>query len=72
MISNSVFNVTDVYGIKLLTRLRLGLSYLREYKFRHNFQDTINPLCFCNLEIESIFHFSALPKFHHPFNQSYE
>ena len=56
-IPNSVFNVVDVYGIKLLTRLRVGLSHLREHKFRHNFQDTINPLCSCSLEVESTSHF---------------
>ena len=56
-IPNSVFNVVDIYGIKLLTRLRVGLSHLREHKFRHNFQDTINPLCSCSLEIESTSHF---------------
>ena len=55
-IPNSVFRVADIYGIKLLTRLRAGLSHLREYKFSHNFQDTINPLCSCSLEIESISH----------------
>ena len=36
---NSLFNVSDSLGIKLLTRLRLGLSDLREHKY--NFQDTI-------------------------------
>ena len=36
-------NVTEIYWIKLLTRLRLGLNHLREHKFRRNFQDTINP-----------------------------
>ena len=52
-ILNSVFSVGGIYGIKLLTRLRVGLSHLRDHKFSHNFQDTINPLCFCSLEIES-------------------
>ena len=55
-ITNSVFGV-DIYGIKLLTRLRVGLNYLREHEFRYNVQDTINPLCSCSLEIESTFHF---------------
>ena len=32
-----VFDVTDHFGLKLLTRLRLGLSHLNEHKFRHNF-----------------------------------
>ena len=56
-IPNSVFSVTDIYGIKVLTRLRVGLSDLREHKLRHKFQDTINPLCSCSLEIESTSHF---------------
>ena len=56
-IPNSLFSIADIYGIKLLTRLHVGLSHLREHKFRHNFQDTINPLCSCSLEIESTSHF---------------
>ena len=47
--SNSVF--------KLVTRLRLGLSHLRKHKFKHSFQDTINPLCNCGQDIESATHF---------------
>ena len=54
---NTLFSVSDSLGIKLLTRFRLGLSHLREYKFNRNFQDTINPLCYCSLESESITHF---------------
>ena len=54
---NSLFNVSDSLGIKLLTRLHLGLSHLREHKFNHNFQGTINPLCPCSLESESTTHF---------------
>ena len=56
-IPNSVFSVVNIYEIKLLTRLRVGLSHLREHKFRHNFQDAINPLCSCSLKIESTSHF---------------
>ena len=37
---NSVFNCHNCKGIKYLTRLRLGLSHLREHKFKHSFQDT--------------------------------
>ena len=40
-----------------LTRLRLGLSPLHEHKFRHCFQDTLNPLCECAKDIESTMHF---------------
>ena len=38
-------------------RLRLGLSRLREHKFNHNFQNCINPLCSCAVDIESTSHF---------------
>ena len=44
-------------GIKLITRLRLGLSHLREHKFKHSFQDTLNPLCNCGMDVESSTHF---------------
>ena len=54
---NSVFNIHNPMGIKLLTRLRLGLSHLREHKFNHNFQDSVNPLCNCGLEVETTTHF---------------
>ena len=40
-------------GIKFITRLRLCLSHLREHKFKHSFQDTMNPLCNCGQGIES-------------------
>ena len=40
-----------------MTRLRLGLSHLREHKFIHKFQNCINPLCSCGTDIESTSHF---------------
>ena len=52
-----VFDVTDYFGLKLLTRLRLNLSHLNEHKFRHNFRDTVNPLCSCSLHPETTTHF---------------
>ena len=54
---NPVYNIHNPLGLKLLTRLRLGLSHLREHKFKYNFQDCINPLCICSIEIESTKHF---------------
>ena len=47
----------DTQGIKLIARLRFGLIHLREHKFKHSFQDTINPLCNCGQDIESATHF---------------
>ena len=32
-------------------------SYFPEYKFRHNFHDTLHPLCFRNLEPETTLHY---------------
>ena len=55
--SNSVFKCHSPKGIKLITRLRLGLSHLREHKFRHNFQDTLNPVCSCGDDIETTVHY---------------
>ena len=56
-IENSTYKIYDPLGIKLLTRLRLGFSHLSEHKFRHNFADSLNPLCSCSLETESTLHF---------------
>ena len=56
-VQNSIYNVFNVLEIKFLTRLRLGLSHLNEHKFKHNFQNCLNPLCSCSLEVESTIHF---------------
>ena len=55
--ANSLFNCHNPKGIKFITRLRLGLSHLREHKFKHSFQDSLNPFCSCGLDIESTAHF---------------
>ena len=54
---NSVFGVADIYGVKRLTRLRLNFSHLNEHKFRHNFKDTINPMCNCGAAAETTIHY---------------
>ena len=56
-VPNSLFDACNPHGVKLLTRLRVGLSHLREQKFRHGFNDTIDPFCPCNMETESVSHF---------------
>ena len=53
----AIYNINNLLGLILLTRLRLGLSHLKEHRFKHNFQNRINPLCSCSLKIESTFHF---------------
>ena len=54
---NSVYNCHNPKALKFITTLRLGLSHLREHKFKHSFQDTISPLRSCGLDIESVEHF---------------
>ena len=54
---NSVYNCHNPKGIKFITRLQLGLSHLREHKFKHNFQDLINLLCNCGHNTEPTTHF---------------
>ena len=44
-------------GLKLLSRLTLGLSHLNEHRFKHNFENCINSLFTCSLEVESTKHF---------------
>ena len=56
--ANSTFNFHNPRGIKLLSRLRLGLSHLRECKFKHSFQDSLNPFCNCGKsEVETSSHY---------------
>ena len=56
-------NITQVNGIHdpkrsaLLTQLQVGLSALRFHKFRHNFTDTLTPLCPINDAIKDTVHF---------------
>ena len=49
---NRVYNCHNPKGIKLLTRLRVDLSHLREHKFKHSFQDTLNTICKCGKDIQ--------------------
>ena len=59
---NSVFNCHNCKGTKYLTRLHPGLSHLREHKFKHSFQDSLNPFCSCGFDVETNTHiFSLLP-----------
>ena len=52
-----VYDIHNPLGLGLLTRLKMGLCHLREHKFNHNFENCVNPLCTCSLEIESTSHF---------------
>ena len=55
-LENDTYGIYDPLGVRLLNRLCLGFSYLREYNFRHNFTDTLNLLCLYCLETEDTEH----------------
>ena len=55
--SSSIFSVHDVYGVKLLSRLRLNFSHLNEHKVRHGFKDGTNCMCDCGSATETTLHF---------------
>ena len=57
LVPNSVFNIHNPVGIKLLTRLRLGLSHLNEHSFNPKFQSSTNPKCICSSENKSATNF---------------
>ena len=48
-----IYNYHNPTGICLITRRRLGLSHLRNHKFKHGLQNTLNPLCSCGNDVES-------------------
>ena len=39
------------------------MGHLREHNFKHNFQDCLNPVCSCGLDIESTSYFLHCPIF---------
>ena len=53
----TVFNCKNHRGIKLITPVRVGLSHLHWHKFKHCFQDTLNPVCSCGFDVESTSHY---------------
>ena len=54
---STVFNCHIPIGVQLLTRLRLCLSHLHKHKFKHRFQDSVNPICSCGNDIKTSVHF---------------
>ena len=51
--ANSFFNCLNPKEVKLITRLRLSLSDLRDRKFKHSFQDCLNSICSCSIEVKT-------------------
>ena len=53
---NSFYKIRDKYGIKLLTKIRVNFSDLRDHRYNHNF-NCQNPSCACGLEDETTVHY---------------
>ena len=51
------YGILDLKGVAILTQLRVGLSKLNFHKFKHNFQDTVDPMCLINGGIEDTEYF---------------
>ena len=51
-VQRKTLNINNSVGVKLLTRLCLGFSHLREHKFWHGFRDISNTLCLCSIKAE--------------------
>ena len=55
-IKNPVYNICDIQGSKMLTRLQVKFSHVKEHRFRHNFE-CLSPECFCGAAIEDTEHY---------------
>ena len=53
---NETYGIHNPTVLKLLTRMRLGLSHYNYNKFYQNFRDCINPLCPCSLSVQNNVH----------------
>ena len=54
---SNIYNCFKTKGIKYLRRLHLGLSHLLDHKLKHSFLDSLNPICSCGLDIETLCHY---------------
>ena len=60
---NSVFRVSRICSIKMITCLRLNFSHLNEHKFRHSFNHTINLMSNCGAATETATHYVLVADF---------
>ena len=56
-IAISIFVIFNPLELKLITRLWVGLSHLNKHRFNQNFNNCINPLCRCRLNVKSTVYF---------------
>ena len=65
-VKNPIYRISDILGVRLLTRLRVQFSALNEHRFRHAF-DCLTPICICGLSKESNEHFLLHCPQHHAY-----
>ena len=57
---HSLFGISDKFGIKLLAKIRVSFSDLRDHRFNHRFNHNFNcesPICSCGTDDETSVHF---------------
>ena len=60
---NSFFGIRDKVGIKLITKIRVDFSDLRDHRYNHNF-NCVSPTCSCGAEDEtSVHYFLCCPRY---------
>ena len=63
-VRNSIFEIRDNFGIKILSKIRVEFSDLRDHRFNHNF-NCVSSLCFCGFVDETSLHyFLCCPRYH--------
>ena len=53
---HSFYSIRDICGIKLLTKIRVTFSDLRDHRYNHNF-NCASPICSCGLDDETSLRF---------------
>ena len=54
--ANSIYSMHNPLAIIHLKRLGNGYSHPKEHYHRHNFQDSVNPMCNCGNGVETTVH----------------
>ena len=60
--SNSIYNIHNPLEVKYLIRSRIVFSHLKEHKFKHNSQESTDPMCNCisGIETTNLFFFLSI------------
>ena len=69
VVERKIFTINGPSGMKMLIRLRLGFSHLRQHKFKHGFKETLDPFCFCSIEAELTIHYFLRYHFYNSYQE---